>query len=88
MDYPEHHPGEHDCLTDNRSVDELLTFINGEKSDDTGNDTHHVKISSKAAKRHRQKMKKVRKMYILCSYGQFGFSQFGFLRRENLFCVT
>ena len=43
------------CITDTRSVDELLTFINGEP------DTENMKnkASSKAAKRQRQKQKKV-----------------------------
>jgi hypothetical protein len=44
------------CITDTRSVDELLTFINGEQ--DTEGRIKN-KASSKAAKRQRQKQKKV-----------------------------
>ena len=49
------HAGELDCSTDNRPVDELLQFING----NAGGKTSEVKPSTKAAKRQRQKMKKV-----------------------------
>ncbi len=44
------------CITDTRSVDELLTFINGEQDADQ---SMKNRASSKAAKRQRQKQKKV-----------------------------
>jgi hypothetical protein len=50
------HPKHLSCISDTRPVDELLTFINGEQDTD---ENMKNKANSKAAKRQRQKQKKV-----------------------------
>lgn len=58
IDYSDHHTGL-SCITDTRSVDELLMFINGDPEQKSAQNVEN-KASSKAAKRQRQKQKKVR----------------------------
>ena len=57
MDFPDHAKGL-DYLTDDRPLEELLKFINGNTGEEA-TENHEVKTSSKAAKRQRQKLKKV-----------------------------
>ncbi|XP_028391489.1 protein FAM193A-like isoform X2 [Dendronephthya gigantea] len=52
------HPKGLSCIADTRSVDELLTYINGDKKTQDVTQNIPIKSSSKAAKRQRQKQKK------------------------------